>query len=359
MKTRIGHLEAAAGLAGVLKVLLSLRHAVLPASLNFETPNPDIDFAAGRFELVTRAKAWTVWRDAAGHPLPRIAGVSSFGFGGVNAHVILCEAPAAALVTEATHRREIIVLSAKSAEQLNARAAALLDDLAQGAGGATLRDIAYTLQVGREPMDWRLAVVAESMTDLRRKLTDFLAGAPFDGQVGETHPVSNRGVPAELRHALVRWHEHDEQTDLCRMWVQGHEVDWEMLHAGEKPRRIELSAYPFARERHWIAGGPADYAFASERHGIAGGSADPDRSRTVQTLRARRWVPMVPRAGLAGGEPAVPSRRRIVLCRPTGTDVQAFLALASTLRSAGAHCEVWTGTPRTRPKRSSASAGTC
>ncbi|WP_313918018.1 SDR family NAD(P)-dependent oxidoreductase, partial [Tahibacter sp.] len=326
VKTHIGHLESAAGLAGVVKVLLSMRHAMLPASRNFETPNPDIDFRTGPFELVTRTKAWAAWRDAAGHLLPRIAGVSSFGFGGVNAHVVLCEAIAAPLATEAMPRREIIVLSAKSVAQLNARVAALLGDLAQGAGGATLRDIAYTLQAGREPMDCRLAVGVESIADLRRKLTGFLAGAPFDGHVGEARPVSAGSSAAQLRHAVARWCEHTEETELCRLWVQGHEVDWEALHAGEKPRRVELSAYPFARERHWIASGPAD----------------PDRSRPLRALRARRWAPVVPRAGLADGESAVPPQRRVVLCRPAAMDEQAFLVLESMLRSAGTPCEIWT-----------------
>src|SRR5690606_29882478 len=107
VKTNIGHLDAAAGVAGFIKAVLALKHREIPPSLHFETPNPKINFSDGPFYVNTSLKPWI----SNGHPLR--AGVSSFGIGGTNAHVILEEAPALA-ASSSSRRHQLLVFSGRT-----------------------------------------------------------------------------------------------------------------------------------------------------------------------------------------------------------------------------------------------------
>lgn len=172
LKTNIGHLDAAAGVAGLIKAALALHERVIPASLNFERPNPQIDFERGPFCVNTRTQPWY------GGAQPRRAGVSSFGFGGTNAHVVLEEAPA---------REELPVARPWQLLTASARTAAALEQ-ATGLLGAHLRehpeislaDAAYTQHVGRRAFAHRRAVVAQgrmaAISDLESAAAP--AGAP-------------------------------------------------------------------------------------------------------------------------------------------------------------------------------------
>ncbi|WP_052809538.1 type I polyketide synthase [Streptomonospora alba] len=167
VKTNVGHLDAAAGVAGLIKTVLALRNRKIPASLNFEQPNPAIDFAAGPFYVNTRT---TEWSDSAG---PRRAGVSSFGIGGTNAHVVLEEAPAVPVVEQGG--AQVLPLSARTAAALDQRVGDLRDHLRAGGTGG-LADIAHTLQRGRRAFAHRRAV-AGGTTDEVITALDALTGA--------------------------------------------------------------------------------------------------------------------------------------------------------------------------------------
>ena len=177
VKTNVGHLDAAAGVAGLIKVTLALKHGLIPPSLHFETPNPNIDFASGPFYVNTRLKEWRTGGK------PRRAGVSSFGIGGTNAHVVLEEPPPAELPRAPHSSRpwQVGVLSARTREALEgatSNLAAHLDSSADpglvAAGGSGLAaadessylaDVAYTLQVGRSRLPHRRAAVLGSVAD--------------------------------------------------------------------------------------------------------------------------------------------------------------------------------------------------
>jgi len=152
VKTNIGHLDAAAGVAGLIKTVMALKHRVLPPSLHFEHPNPQIDFAASPFYVNTEARPW------ADGPAPRRAGVSSFGIGGTNVHVVLEEAPAAANA-ETMPGWQVLPLSAKNEAALAQGRAQLAVHL-KAQPAQALQDIAHTLQTGRRAFAWRSAVVA-------------------------------------------------------------------------------------------------------------------------------------------------------------------------------------------------------
>jgi phthiocerol/phenolphthiocerol synthesis type-I polyketide synthase E len=150
VKGNIGHLDAAAGVAGLIKILLALRHGKLPATVHFTAPNPACDFAGGPFRVLGEPRGWE--RNAA---KPRRAGISSFGIGGTNAHVIVEEAPETpARGGEAEEASHLLPLSARTPEAL-ARADDALTRLLDSPARAPLADIAYTLQVGRRPMKER------------------------------------------------------------------------------------------------------------------------------------------------------------------------------------------------------------
>ncbi|MFB2772380.1 SDR family NAD(P)-dependent oxidoreductase [Pelatocladus sp. BLCC-F211] len=155
VKTNIGHLDTAAGVTGLIKTVLALKHKQIPPSLHFEKPNPEIDFANSPFYVNTKLLEWKT------NGLPRRAGVSSFGVGGTNAHVILEEAPG--IETSSTSRPwQLILLSAKTSTALETATANLATYLQQHPN-INLPDVAYTLQVGRRAFDHRRIVVCKDL----------------------------------------------------------------------------------------------------------------------------------------------------------------------------------------------------
>ena len=156
VKTNIGHLDAAAGVAGLIKTVLALKHQLIPPSLHFQQPNPEIDFANTPFYVNTKLQAWQ-------SDLPRRAGVSSLGIGGTNAHVILEQAPTKQQSTEVAEY-QLLVVSAKTASALETATANLVQHLKQHPE-LNLADVAYTLQVGRRAFNHRRALVCQSLAD--------------------------------------------------------------------------------------------------------------------------------------------------------------------------------------------------
>ncbi|MBT2481610.1 type I polyketide synthase [Streptomyces sp. ISL-94] len=169
VKSNIGHADTAAGAAGLIKTILALEHAAIPPSLHFQEPNREIDFASGPFRVATR---YTPWRPRVG---PRRAGVSAFGIGGVNSHVVLEEAPAPR--SEAPIRSEqLLVVSARTPAALSAAAANLAAFLRR-APETVLADVAWTLQTGRQEHPYRAFTVADRAADAAAALTALAGGA--------------------------------------------------------------------------------------------------------------------------------------------------------------------------------------
>jgi phthiocerol/phenolphthiocerol synthesis type-I polyketide synthase E len=180
VKSNFGHLDAAAGVAGLIKTALSLRHGQLFPSLHYERPNPKIDFASGPFQVNTALREWPA--DGA----PRRAGVSSFGMGGTNVHVVLEEAPARAPV-ERSEGPRLLVFSARSGPALEAVRADLVAHL-RAATGTDLADVAFTLALGRRALPHRSALVARSLEEAARILEAGGPARPPAGRVAEADP---------------------------------------------------------------------------------------------------------------------------------------------------------------------------
>ena len=176
VKSNIGHTTAAAGVASLHKVLLCLQHKRLVPSLNFSRPNSHFNFDESPFYVNTQYRPWPN-----GDQRPLRAAVSSFGFSGTNAHVVIEEyhdesRGRKGAEWESRKGPYLVVLSAKSDDRLKAQAKNLYDFLLSHADSASenLPELAYTLQVGREAMDERVGLIINSRTELNEKLKDFL-----------------------------------------------------------------------------------------------------------------------------------------------------------------------------------------
>ena len=182
VKSNIGHLDAAAGLASIVKVTLALENEQLPATVNFKAPNPQIGIEKTPFQVVSKNRGWP----RAGRP--RRAGVSSLGMGGTNAHVVLEEAPGVAKRSDRDDRAVVLPLSARSKTALDRMAGNLSNRLADS--GLDLDDVAFTLQQGRQQLSQRGAIVAANCADARDHLGKWAAS----DRVRQSGPLMHREV---------------------------------------------------------------------------------------------------------------------------------------------------------------------
>ncbi|HSX83972.1 MAG TPA: type I polyketide synthase, partial [Cellvibrio sp.] len=187
VKSNFGHTESAAGVAGIIKASLSIKHGAILPNLHFNNPNPNIDFAGGRIAVPTSQRIW----DEGEHT--RLASVNSFGYGGTNGHVILEEfksvAPTRQIVPQAGHY--LLPLSAKNRKALNARCSQLLDYLNSPKGqDVSLNDLNYSLAYRQSALEERLCIVAKDKTDLEKKLRGLIQGDNPEGVVQAAVDVS-------------------------------------------------------------------------------------------------------------------------------------------------------------------------
>ena len=281
VKTNIGHLETGAGIAGVLKATLAIKHKQIPANLHLQEVNPYINLGGTPFFIADKLTEWLAPLSDAGMPLPRRAGVSSFGFGGANAHVVLEEYVAPRRETPANaNEPQLVVLSAKNGERLDAYVRSLSAYITKN--DVALIDLAYTMQVGRDEMIERLAIVAADMGDLRAKLTAIISGATPQGCFRNN--TRKAAAPDDPSSAIER----RDLAKLGELWTAGAKIDWQRLYTSGLPRRISAPTYPFARERYWI---PETTAEVRATTNVAATAAlHPLVHRNVSTLKEQKFT---------------------------------------------------------------------
>ncbi|ATQ70575.1 hypothetical protein CQW49_21485 (plasmid) [Methylosinus trichosporium OB3b] len=282
VKTNIGHLEPASGIAGLIKTLLALEHGVLPATLHFERLNPLIELSQSPFFIVDRAQPWPALPDAQGAALPRRAGVSSFGLGGSNAHVVLEEAARAAPTPQT--RAELLVVSARERDAL----VASLRRLAAVAAHCSVADMAHTLATGREAMDVRaallltpgeapaaaLAAAAEAVAEGRARANLWV------GTVSRSRPEASAQTDRFLADLVAA----GQIERIAALWVGGA-----ALPAGlTRGLRIFLPGYPFAGARFWCDRSPERAAKAPPGPAPAPQSAPRVSLETVREIVLRQ-----------------------------------------------------------------------
>ncbi len=255
VKTNVGHLESAAGVAGLIKVLLAMREGVIPRHLHFERPNPRLDWDSLPVRVTREATPWP-----AGLDRPARAGVSSFGFSGTNAHLIV-EAwqqehreerrssdrhrpPAADETPLADRRHRVFPLSGKTPGALRELAGRCQEWLAESdRDWASLSDAAWTAGTGRSHFAWRAAVVFQNAAELR----EGLELVERDGGMAPEEPAPP--MPARRPEAT----DGEFAQAVANAYAAGAAVSFAELFPGERRRRSALPTYPFQRERHWAS----------------------------------------------------------------------------------------------------------
>jgi len=217
VKTNLGHLDSAAGITNLITAVLALKHQLIPPSLHFDTPNPEIDFANSPFYVNTQLTEWQT------DGFPRRAGVSAFGVGGTNAHVVLEEAPNLKLQNSKYKSNwQLLVLSAKTESALETATSQLLEHLQQHPD-LNLADVAYTYQVGRQAFNHRRMLVGKTIdeivnfkpltyvTDLKKTPSVVFM---FSGQGAQ---YVNMGLELYQTEPIFR-----EHVDYCAEFLQSH-----------------------------------------------------------------------------------------------------------------------------------------
>ncbi len=226
VKSNIGHLTTAAGIAGLIKTVLALQHQQIPPTLYFESPNPEIDFTNSPFYVNTQLSAWE------SNSSPRRAGVSAFGFGGTNAHVVLEEWQPLRHTAESTIRRpkspQLLLLSAKTPTALASATTNLATHLQQHPE-INLNDVAYTLRVGRSEFNYRRMVVVSDVKDAINTLNSPQTQRIFDN-TGSIQPhqvvFMFAGQGAQYINMALDIYQTEiyfqEQVDRCCEILQPH-----------------------------------------------------------------------------------------------------------------------------------------
>ncbi|RKH68635.1 SDR family NAD(P)-dependent oxidoreductase [Corallococcus llansteffanensis] len=246
LKTNLGHLEAAAGITGLLKVAMSLRHGELARNYSLQRLNPKIQLEDSALYPVTETRPWLA---PTGHP--RRGAISSFGIGGANAHAVLQEHAASPGDDVPGERPLPFVLSAKTEGALFRYAEALLRHLKAGRA-CSLASIVYTMQ-RRAALSERLALVVRSTPELIEKLEQFVARVHgIDGAFRGT-------VRDRMEHGAAAPLTSGEAAELASRWTQGAPVEWKALwrsaaESGHGPRVVPLPTYPFdVQQRYWLS----------------------------------------------------------------------------------------------------------
>jgi amino acid adenylation domain-containing protein len=250
VKTNIGHLNAAAGIAGVVKSVLALQHGKIPPSLGYEMPNPRIEFAKAGFRVADRLVSWP---DTTDHP--RRAAVNSFGMSGAIGHCVLEEAPNLGSLAEKDERPRLFVFTARSADALRRNVDRFRAWLDMAGRQVPLRDISFTLLTGRDRLPLGISVVAASHEELALALSAFEVNvAQSDDQVGKP----DGDLIAEFGDYLISRIRSDDIDDarrrrmlraLGRLALQPASLNLAGLF--ENARRVPLPTYSFDEVNCW------------------------------------------------------------------------------------------------------------
>src|SRR5436305_675894 len=282
LKANIGHTGAAAGVLSLIKVLLSLTHKQLPPSINFSRENEHIDFANSPVYVNTALKPWPLNTKGL-----RLAAISSFGFSGTNAHLVISEYAAktqrtVVQINEATPG--VLILSAETQAGLLMSAREIRAFL-QKYEELNLADLLYTLQVGRDSRFYRLALVVTGKEMLMTQLAQFVADhntAPLNRCVRKINKQeSHIGDTEEGQEVIQKLIQNKRLEKLADLWLHGDKISWEGLYPQGSVKRLPgLPNYPFARENYELSEIDLVSSQEAER-----GQAPPPRSSQIEETR--------------------------------------------------------------------------
>ncbi|NJO97235.1 MAG: polyketide synthase [Pleurocapsa sp. CRU_1_2] len=296
VKTNVGHLEAAAGIVSLIKTVLALENQLIPANLHLKQPNKKIEWQKLPFKLPNQAIAWKQTAQ------PRIAGISSFGFSGTNAHLIVQEANSLGDNQEETEKQKkdlyLFTLSARSNKALRQLASSYVEYI-QSHPDLLIEDICYTVNLGRSHFNHRLGMSVTSIIDLQSKLAQYLAQETtselWQGklnlnqdaklalifqlenqelkeliesiidslvavelgdiywEIGDRQTINNQQknvIFSSIKHQLNNWQILIQ--GLAQLYILGIKINWQVLGDRSGGKKITLPTYPFQRSIYWL-----------------------------------------------------------------------------------------------------------
>ena len=257
VKSNIGHLEGAAGIVSLTKVLLQMKHKKIVPSLHSTTLNPFINFVDSPFTVPQKLMDWElpiVEANGVQEVCPRRACISSFGAGGSNAHVLVEEyVQKEEISKEEKGKTYAIILSARSEEQLNKKIEELYRCVKENyTEEFYLKNIAYMLQTGREDFNYRLGFCASNIKELletlkacsERQQPQNVVKNQIVRNVEMVKYLGSKSIQEQISYAMAT----KEQKELVKLWLVGATINWEELYTEENIQKISLPTYPFARD---------------------------------------------------------------------------------------------------------------
>ncbi|WP_440119137.1 beta-ketoacyl synthase N-terminal-like domain-containing protein [Paenibacillus sp. QZ-Y1] len=295
IKSNMGHSIAAAGIAGVIKLLLALKHQQIPPSIHYSKANPNIDFPNSPFYVNTQLNPW--------HTPPgqkRTALVSSFGFSGTNAHLAIEEAPGE--LSPSIHKPGyLLVWSAQSTGQLRELVRRIAQHYRKVGAQLDYASASFTLVTGRRHLEHRVACVVQHSDDLASILEQWLE----TGGSSQIYTADLSGKPSKEQSVLRRYGNECiqriavESSDdsryfenlhaIAELYVQGYELNYNRLYSIEKYKRIPLPTYPFAREKYWVSSEEATRSVGTDVKGEISDVGAVTKERRIAKLLGKQW----------------------------------------------------------------------
>jgi 3-oxoacyl-(acyl-carrier-protein) synthase/thioesterase domain-containing protein/enoyl-CoA hydratase/carnithine racemase/acyl carrier protein len=268
-KSNIGHAEAASGMSQLTKVILQMRHEKLVPTVIKTTINPNLDFNGSPFYLQREFEEWKrpiIKIEGKEKVYPRRALINSFGAGGTYANLIMEE-----YISESENNNssaleskpQIMIFSAKNIDRLKVQIEQLLSFL-ENNSYVSLSDLAYTLQVGREEMQYRMAIIANNMVELKKSLKTYIDlkeekkeiemdAQFFLGDMKNNTIETKELFTSDITEYIIKDSLKNSQlTKLALLWTRGISIPWERIHENKNTKRITLPTYPFDKKRYWL-----------------------------------------------------------------------------------------------------------
>lgn len=296
LKTNIGHLDHAAGIAGLLKAILSLVHKQLPPTLHYRTPNRNIPFVDSPVYVNDELTPWETDGEA------RRCGVSAFGMSGTNCHVVLEEAPAG-MPSGHSDRTELFCLSAHSMTALERLVLLMRDWTTQYSDeeSRSLADLCYTLVVGRGAHRYRLAIAVSSWEELVQTLHAAAESGLTSIALPNVHfGTADSAATGNMRQQPVPNERDIEALELGQLFVSGYEIDWNAIYLGQGRHRLPIPTYPFDSHRCWVEearnGAALHTPFAAWSRYFLGGDIPEELGQEMNATFAR-WQAALERSG--------------------------------------------------------------
>lgn len=272
VKTNIGHTVAASGLVSLIKVVMSMKHGEIPASLNFNEPNPYINFVGSPIYINDQLYEWEKTNS------PRRAAINSFGFSGTNAHVVVEEAPNNRDICAESIKKDlqIFALSARNENTLRTLVKHYRNYL-NNYEELNLENICFTANTGRGHYTHRLAMIVKDINDLKAKVTYLAEQESFSSLniseivygehrvVSESQKVNEGEAITQIKYKqlnqsaekIIREYKNETYipmeilSNVCTLYVQGANIVWDELYEGQERKRISVPVYPLERIRNW------------------------------------------------------------------------------------------------------------